>query len=66
VGGLEAGGRTLQRVHGISGNHIDVDTGEEFWVCGVKKNRQDRHLAGTERVEIDPDAIDEYNRIVGP
>ena len=32
-----AKGRTLRRVRGgIEGNHIDVETGEEFWVSGVR------------------------------
>jgi hypothetical protein len=58
-------GRTLRRAHGVSGNHIDADTGDELWVSGVKKDRQDRHWAGSGPVEVDPDALDEYNRIVG-
>ena len=59
-------GRTLQRIRGggVSGNHVDVETGEEFWVSGVKKNGQDRHWAGSGPVDIEPDALDEYNRIV--
>jgi hypothetical protein len=59
-------GRTLRRQHGISGNHIDVDTGEEFWVSGVKKDGTDRHWAGTGPVEIDADVLDEYLEMVNP
>ena len=58
-------GRTLQRGNVVSGNYYDVDTREEFWVSGVKKNRQDRHWAGSSAVEIEPDAVDEYQRIIG-
>jgi len=58
-------GHTLRRAHGVSGNHIDIDTRDEFWISGVKKDRQDRHWAGSGPVELDPDALDEYNRIVG-
>jgi hypothetical protein len=38
-------GRALQRLvrPGIAGNHYDIETGEEYWVSGVKKNQQDRH-----------------------
>jgi hypothetical protein len=59
-------GRALRRMKGggIAGNHVDVETGEEYWVSGVKKNGQDRHWAGTGTVSIDPDAADEYQRIL--
>jgi hypothetical protein len=60
-------GLRLQRIKGggVSGNHVDLDTGEEYWVSGVKKNRENRHWAGSGPVAIDPDALDEYNRIIG-
>jgi len=59
--------KTLQRIPrgGIGSNHRDVHTGDEYWVSGVKKNRQDRHWAGGGAVEIDPDVRDEYLRIIG-
>ena len=58
-------GRQLQRTRGISGNHVDVASGEEFWISGVKKNGQNRHWAGSGPVDIDPDAVAEYEGIVG-
>ena len=60
-------GRRLERIRGrgISGNHIDTETGEEFWVSGVRKNGQDRHWAEGGPVEFDADALDEYNRLIG-
>ena len=57
-------GRQLRRAQGVSGNDVDVDTGEEFWISGVKKNRQDRHWAGSGPVEVDSDAEAEYERIL--
>lgn len=57
----------LQRLSGgggDGGNHFDAETGEEWWVSGVKKNRQDRHPAGTGVVDIDDDAVEEYARIL--
>ncbi|HVV37559.1 MAG TPA: hypothetical protein VHC63_13195 [Acidimicrobiales bacterium] len=58
-------GRTLQRkpYGGGPGNHFDVETGEEFWISGVKKSGQDRHWAGKGTVEVDEDARDEYTRL---
>ena len=60
-------GRRLQRLKGggVSGNFFDVDTGDEYWVSGVKKNGQDRHWAGSGRVEVDPDALEEHRRLTG-
>jgi hypothetical protein len=49
---------------GGPGNHFDVDTGEEFWVSGVKKDRADRHWAGSGPVHIDHDVRDEYERLI--
>jgi hypothetical protein len=59
------GPSTLRRAQGVRGNHVDVDTGEEFWISGVKRDRQDRHWAGRGPVEIDEDAREEYERLVG-
>ncbi|MEX2205122.1 MAG: hypothetical protein WEF50_02735 [Myxococcota bacterium] len=55
-------GKTFRRAKGggIAGNFLDVDTGEEYWISGVKKDRSDRHWAGSGAVEIDDDAHDEY------
>ena len=59
-------GRTLERRQGIAGNHVDVNTGEEFWVSGIKRDGTDRHWAGSGPVEIDQDALDEYMTLVSP
>ncbi len=59
-------GRSLRRIPGggISANYRDVETGEQFWISGVKKNRQDRHWAGAGPVEVDEDVRAEYERLV--
>lgn len=57
-------GRALKRSRGISGKHVDEETGEEYWISGVKRNGQDRHWAGSGPVVLDPDAADEYERII--
>jgi hypothetical protein len=60
-------GKTFRRLHGggVAGNWVDVDTGEEYWISGVKKNRHDRHWAGRGPVEIDDDARDDYHQLIG-
>jgi hypothetical protein len=58
-------GRGLMKLKGQrrgaeGGNYIDMETGESFWVSGVKKNGQDRHWAGSGKVLIEADAVSEY------
>jgi len=59
-------GKALQRLTGggVSGNYFDVETGEEYWISGPKKNRQDRHSTGGGPVEIDEDVRVEYRKMV--
>ncbi|MFN8334719.1 MAG: hypothetical protein U0U09_06290 [Cyclobacteriaceae bacterium] len=53
-------GQVFCRSKGSSGNHIDLETGEEYWISGIKKNGTDRHWAGSGVVKIDKSVIDEY------
>ncbi len=54
-------GKTLHRApRGGCGNHVDVDTGEEYWISGPKRNGQDRYPWAGERTKIDPDVQEEY------
>jgi len=57
-------GRTLQKGSGVSGNFFDAESGEEYWVSGVKRRGSNAHPAepGTS-VAVDPDALDEYRSI---
>lgn len=45
---------------GIGANYFDIETGEEYWISGIKKNNQDRHWAGGGDIEIDRAAIEAY------
>jgi hypothetical protein len=58
-------GRTLKRMKGggIRGNFYDEATGEEYWISGVKKEDSNVHWAESTRVEVDADALEEYQRI---
>ncbi|MDW3194998.1 MAG: hypothetical protein R8G66_21680 [Cytophagales bacterium] len=49
---------------GTAGNFYDIETGDEFWISGVKKNGQDRHWAGGGKVKIERAIVDEYLNIV--
>jgi len=58
-------GRPLKRAKGggIRGNHFDEETGEEYWISGVKKRGSNSHWAESVDIRVDEDAIDEYERI---
>jgi len=56
-------GLTLQRAAGgadSGGNHVCAETGEAFWVSGVKRDGSDRHHAGGGVVRVDARVLDEY------
>ena len=59
-------GKTLKRATGggILGNHFDEETGEEYWVSGIKKRGSNSHWAESVSIAIDADAADEYERIL--
>lgn len=46
-------------------NYIDVETQEEYWISGVKKNGEDRHWAGGGIITIDKKAVALYLSITG-
>ncbi len=56
-------GRTLAKANGISGNFMDIDSREEYWVSGVKKRGSNVHWAESTEVLIDADAHEEYERL---
>ncbi|MBL4885911.1 MAG: hypothetical protein JKY95_15440 [Planctomycetaceae bacterium] len=45
---------------GIGANYFEVESGEQYWISGPKKNGQDRHWAGCGPVKIDADVVQEY------
>ncbi len=45
---------------GIGTNHFDIETGDEYWISGIKKNGLDRHWAGSGRVMVDEDIVQKY------
>ena len=52
----------LERAKCACGNHVDAETGDEYWVSGPKKNGEDRYPWAGERVHIDEDVREEYWR----
>jgi len=56
-------GRTLAKANVIAGNFLDIDSGDEYWVSGVKKRGSNVHWAESVAVHIDEDAQEEYQKI---
>ena len=50
---------------GIAGNYYDVETREEYWISGVKKDGTDRHWAGSGKVLIGKNIVPEYLKETG-
>ena len=48
----------FQRYNGIQGNYIDVESGDEYWISGVKKRESNRHWAGRGKIMVDRRAVD--------
>jgi len=51
---------------GISGNFINQETGEEFWVSGIKKRGSNSHPAESVTPVVDDDAKEEYEHMRSP
>jgi len=61
-------GRSLSRIKGggVLGNFIDVESGEEFWVSGVKASGSNAHPAERRiQIEVDEDALAAYELLRG-
>jgi hypothetical protein len=62
-------GRGLMKLKGqrrgeSGGNYVDMETGESFWVSGVKKDGKDRHRWGSGKVLIEAAAVPDYLRAI--
>ena len=42
---------------GISANFVDIETGEQFWISGVKKRGTNRHRFGSGIIHVDRRAV---------
>ena len=45
---------------GFGANFFNIETGDEYWISGIKKNNQDRHWAGGGQITIDRAAVAQY------
>lgn len=52
--------KAFQRQRGFAGNYVDLETGESYWISGVKKTGTNRHWAGRGWIYLDRTLVDEY------
>ena len=50
---------------GFKSNYYDVNTGEEYWISGPRKDQNDRLYGGNKSVVIDENVRDEYLVMIG-
>jgi hypothetical protein len=49
---------------GFKSNYYDVETGEDYWISGPKRNGGDALYGGNTPIEIDDDVREEYWRVI--
>lgn len=50
----------FQKSIGNYSNYIDIETGDAYWISGLKKRESNRHWAGHGKIMIDRRAVGEY------
>jgi hypothetical protein len=50
---------------GIQGNYMNIETRDEYWISGVKRNQEDRHWAGSGIIMIGKSVVEEYLSLIG-
>lgn len=55
-------GKAFQRIGSdrMCGNYYDIESGEEYWISGVKENRTDRHKYGGGKILVEERILQEY------
>lgn len=56
--------RAFQKYNGCYSNYVDIETGDEYWISGLKKKESNRHWAGHGKIMIDQRAVDEYLSLI--
>lgn len=58
-------GQVFKKGQGLAGNFFDLQTGDEYWISGVKKDGSDRHWAGGGVIKIDESILEQYLELRG-
>jgi len=49
---------------GFKANYYDVETGNEYWISGPRKDRSDGLYGGSNGAVVDDDVVKEYEEII--
>ena len=55
----------FQKWNGANSNYYDVESGDEYWISGVKKRESNRHWAGKGKIKLDRRAVDQFLALIG-
>jgi len=50
---------------GIYANYFDLESGNEYWISGIKKDMTDRHKFGGGKIFVEKRILNEYLKIIG-
>ena len=55
----------FQRYIGGNSNYFDIESGDDYWISGVKKQESNRHGAGSGKIMIDSRAVEQFLQLIG-
>ena len=55
----------FQRYNGGNSNYFDIESGDDYWISGVKKQESNRHGAGGGKIMIDSRAVEQFLQLIG-
>lgn len=55
----------FQKWNGANSNYYDVESGEDYWISGVKKRESNRHWTGNGKIRIDRRAVEQFLLLTG-
>lgn len=58
-------GHAFRKKTGYFSNYVDIETGEQYWISGLKKDGCNRHWAGSGKIIIDQRVVEDYLRLTG-
>jgi len=57
--------KAFRKWRGAGSNYYDIETHEEYWISGVKKDGSDRHWAGHGKIILAKNIVADYLAITG-